>query len=331
MRIRRFIPAILIAIVVFMATNLKAQNIASPDAPMFIKSTYAPLGFYAPDAVTPIFLSLNPAGLSFAKKDAKTNTGYTYDYLLISPQCGPSIHSHIASAYFSLGDIDVRISGYNINSTTRTALASQGLTVKARGRALEVVVSKSNDVASCGIAFLPYDSSSISIGRGLISGKADAKGELRAGFIYYPNKKWSIGTVICYENDSAYCDTAPELTGLTVIARQTGNYRILTGATGCSYSPTLGTILTANYTYQEVRGSADGVRFVRIPSFGATQFLSPNLGLNLSWVDSAKSVSIFYNDKNWQISGGYTIDTFRSVSDIVGKSDLVWISIGWGK
>jgi len=316
------------------ASAALAQDIASPAAPMLVKSTYAPLGLYAPDAVTPLFLSINPAAAALATRLAHAEQGAEFDYIAIGPKNGPSVSVPISSVFFRVGQVDMRLSYYDISSGTAPALVSEGLPVKFGGNAWEISAATllSDGKGAVGVAFLPRDESWISIGDGLVSGRAESRLQARAGVLHHldERRRWTGGLVISYEDDDAYVDVSPLLTGLPEIVKLNGDYLIRTGIAGLTYQPRVGTTVFANYTYQTIKGP-DVDRSVKVPYYGVTQFFNPRAGVSLGYVDAGKTASIFYADKRLQASLGYTYKSFQTVRQYVGRSNTLWVTLSYAR
>jgi len=302
-----------------------AQGIVSADIPLLPETIVTPTNQYFVSATSATYLSLNPAGLTLAQELVKDHSAAEYDYISVNPSDGPTVSTQILTGITRIGSVDLRLSKYSANSSSQPLLASEGLPFRFTGRALEIVASKMVDSkTSVGVAIIPEDESSI-ISSGLVDGKAESNLQFRAGFNRYLNedKNLMIGVTCGYEDGKTRTVVSPLITGLPEDIVLEGKYRVNTYVGGLAYQPRLGTIIEANYLYQQTCGE-ETKDLSNFASCSLTQFITPKAALNAAYGNNGLALCGYYSDHGWTLSGGYTNRTFTSTEPFIGKSSLYW-------
>lgn len=311
----------LIFVILVFALVAQAQ---SPSLGMFPKAGYGPMGLYTPDAVSPYSWSINPATTSVAMAATSSDQGAEVDYLGIDNDQGPYVSSIIQTAYHKIGRYDFRVSHYNTRSDKRPALITGGAPLELDGEALELTVSRlTGNGSAFGLSMTPQDKFHFSVGDGLISGSAESRFQARFGAVIPLKKNLTLGVTAGYERDRLTANYSPLVTGLPNDLIATGKYSVKTGLIGLGYVPWQGGLLSVNHMVQKFKGP-DLDDTVNTPYYSMCQYLNRKLAISASYLDGGRGLGVNYTSGHFQIGGGYTWDSYRSLESCAGKSDAAW-------
>lgn len=319
------IRTLLLVLLGLCSLTVWAQDIVTADIPLLPETLVTPTNQYFVSATSMTYLSLNPAGLTLAQELVEDHSAVEYDFISVNPSDGPTTSTQIFTGITRIGSVDLRLSEYKANSSSQPLLASEGLPFSFAGHALEIVASKMVDAkTSIGVAIVPEDDSSI-VSSGLVNGKAESDLQFRVGFNRYLNEKKTlmVGATYGYEGGKTNTTVSSLVTGLPEDITLEGRYHVNTYVGGLAYQPRLGTIVEANYLYQQTRGETTK-DLSNFASLSLTQFVTPKAAVNAAYGNSGLALCGYYSDHGWTLSGGYTNRTFTSIEPFVGKSSLYW-------